>query len=175
MPVASADEPRDGGAAPPSKSQRKRDMHALQDLGEALVALNRKQLGALDLAEPVLDAILFAQRVKTHEGRRRHLQYLGKLMRGIDPAPLRARLGELTGASRQAVARHHECERLRDALLADDTALTALLAEHPGADAQGLRATIRAARREREGELPPRHVRLLFQQVRALVAGTPVT
>ena len=147
----------------PSKSQRKRDMTALQDLGESLLRLTNAELARIDLPEELRQAITGSARITSHEARRRHLQYIGKLMRQVDPQPLRAAIDDATGESKQAVALMHRCERLRDALLADDGALEAVLAELPGADVQQLRSTIRAARREHAEGRPPRHARHLYR------------
>ena len=147
----------------PSKSQRKRDMTALQDLGESLLRLTNAELARINLPEELRQAITGSARITSHEARRRHLQYIGKLMRQVDPQPLRAAIDDATGESKQAVALMHRCERLRDALLADDGALGAVLAELPGADVQQLRSTIRAARREHAEGRPPRHARQLYR------------
>lgn len=147
----------------PSKTQRKRDMHALQALGQQLVDLSRDQLAKVELPEELRDAIDFAHRVTSHEGRRRHMQYIGKLMRQVDADEIRAAIGRATGESRAAVALMHLAERWRDRLLEDDDALTEFMAERPGADVQWLRATIRAARREHAAAQPPKHARLLYR------------
>ncbi len=147
----------------PSKTQRKKDMHALQTLGQELVDLSRDQLAKIDLPEELREAIDFAHRVTSHEGRRRHMQYIGKLMRRVDAEEIRAAIGRATGESRAAVALMHFAERWRDRLLADDEALTEFMAERPGADVQWLRSTIRAARREHAAAQPPKHARLLYR------------
>ena len=159
----SANEGLGDGSDRPSKTQRKKEMHALQALGQQLVDLGRDQLAQVDLPQELREAIAFAHRVTSHEGRRRHMQYIGKLMRQVDPQPLRAAIDDATGESKQAVALMHRCERLRDALLADDGALEAVLTELPGADVQQLRSTIRAARREHAEGRPPRHARQLYR------------
>jgi ribosome-associated protein len=145
-------------------------MHALQALGQQLVDLSREQLARVELPEPLREAIEFAHRVDSHEGRRRHMQYIGKLMRQVDADAVRAAIGEATSESRAAVARMHLAERWRDRLLADDDALTAWIGEHPDADAQWLRATIRAARREQANALPPKHARLLYRRLHDALA-----
>ncbi len=155
--------PEETPAERPSKSQRKREMTALQDLGESLLRLSAAELGRIDLPEPLREAIAGMARIGSHEARRRHLQYIGKLMRQVDPEPLRAAIDNATGESKQAVALMHRCERLRDALLADDAALDGVLAELPGADVQQLRATIRAARREHKEGRPPKYARQLYR------------
>jgi ribosome-associated protein len=147
----------------PSKSQRKREMTALQALGESLLRLSAAELARIDLPEPLREAIAEAARITSHEGRRRQLQYIGKLMRQVDPEPLRAAIDDATGESKQAVALMHRCERMRDALLADDAALDDVLADLPRADVQQLRAMIRAARREHKEGRPARHARQLYR------------
>jgi ribosome-associated protein len=150
-------------SAPPSKSQRKRDMHALQALGSELVRLRRDQLQRMELPDELREAIDFAHRVTSHEGRRRHMQYLGKLMRQVDADAIRAGIARVTGDSRAAVALMHLAERWRDRLIADDAALTEFVAACPAADVQWLRAAIRAARREAANQQAPRQARELYR------------
>ena len=147
----------------PSKTQRKKEMHALQSLGQQLVALSRDQLARVELPDELREAIDFTHRVTSHEGRRRHMQYIGKLMRRVDADDVRAAIGRATGESRAAVALMHFAERWRDRLLADDDALTEFMGERPGSDVQWLRATIRAARREQTAGQPPKHGRALYR------------
>src|SRR5512134_938568 len=156
-------EAEDDADLPPSKSQRKRDMHALQALGAELVKLRRDQLQRIELPDELREAVEFARRVTSHEGRRRHMQYLGKLMRQVDADAIRAAIARATGESRAAVALMHLAERWRDRLLEDDAALTEFVAAHPAADVQWLRATIRAARRESVIQQGPRHARELYR------------
>jgi len=150
-------------AAPPSKSQRKRDMTALQELGESLLRLSAAELARIELPQPLREALAETPKIASHEARRRQLQYIGKLMRHIDPEPLRAAIGDASGESKRAVALMHRCEKLRDRLLADDAALATVLADLPGTDAQPLRAMIRAARREYLEGRPPKHARQLYR------------
>jgi len=154
---------------PPSKSQRKRDMTALQRLGARLVGLSPEQLDRLGLPEPLRDALAFARKVTSHEGRRRHMQYIGKLMRHVDAEPILRALDDATGSSRAAVARMHQAEAWRERLLADDDALTELVAEHAELDVQQLRTLVRAARRERTSNAPPRQTRALYKLLHDLL------
>lgn len=149
--------------ARPSKTQRKQEMTALQQLGEELLRLNETQLARVELPESLREALHEARRISAHEGRRRQIQYIGRLMRQVDPEPIRRALGDITGGSRAAVALMHRCERLRDLLLDDDAALTSFLADHPQVDVQPLRAMIRAARREHTAGAAPRHARELYR------------
>lgn len=157
----------------PSKTQRKNASHALQDLGEQLATLAPERLLALGLPEDVGGAIVEAQRIRSHEGRRRQMQLVGKLMRGLDGATLqRLRDGfdHETQQSREDSARLHELERWRERLLEDDGAVTAWMAHHPTTDAQQLRALIRAARKERTDTRPPRAFREVFRFLKAVSA-----
>lgn len=151
----------------PSKTQRKQAMHELQALGARLVGLNDERLAAVDLPEQLREAVLEARRIRSREGRRRQLQYIGKLMREIDPAPIRARFDAWDGQSTAASAAHHRAERWRERLLDDEGSLTEFARECPGADLQRLRACVREARKDRLAGKPSRHYRELFRLVKA--------
>jgi len=155
-------------AVPPvSKTQRKKEMHELQSLGAELVELAESQIAALGIPDRLREAVLAAKRIKSHEAKRRQLQYIGRLMRDVDAAPIRERLDALIGHSAQEAARHRRLEALREKLLADDNALTAYVADHAGADLQALRTLIRNARREQKDGRPPRAFRELFRLLKA--------
>ena len=147
----------------PSKTRRKKEMLELQSLGVALAELPEAQLATMQLEPRLEQAVLEAKRMKSHEARRRQMQYIGRLMREVDAAPIRERLAEVEGHSAQATARHRRLEAWRERLLADDAALTEFAAAHPGADLQALRALIRNARREQQEAKPPRAYRELFR------------
>lgn len=155
-------------AAAPSKSQRKREMLELQQLGEQLARLSRARIQVLDVPDSLRQALLEHAQLRSFEGRRRHAQYIGKLMRQVDPAPLQQALLDATGDSRSAVARMHALEDWRARLLDDDAALAELAREHAGAASQELRQCIRAARAERAAGKPPRHARALYQHLKEL-------
>jgi ribosome-associated protein len=157
-----------------SKTRRKREMHELQALGVALVELPEGMLQAMALEPRLLEAVLEAKRITAHEGKRRQIQYIGRLMRDVDPAPIRARIAELEGSSAQATARHRRLEAWRERLIADDEALTAFATEHPGADLQVLRALIRNARKEASLGKPPHAFRELFRVLKDIEPGTAV-
>jgi ribosome-associated protein len=162
-----------GGFDAPSKTRLKQQSHALQTLGMALAELSDVRLQRLQLPERLLDALLQYRDTRTHEGRRRQLQYVGKLMREVDAAPLREAVAEAKLGSARETLLLHQAERWRDALLADDEALTRWLHEHADCDAQRLRSLVRAARRE--AALPPqqrnpRSQRELFQLIRPFLA-----
>jgi ribosome-associated protein len=154
-----------------SKSSRKREMHELQALGEALVALSAEQLSKVPLPDALREAVADARRFTKHEARRRQLQYIGRLMRGIDPEPIQAQLDVFSGASRVEVARQHRLERLRNEFLDDERRIGDIVAQWPDADLQHLRVLRRNALKERELGKPPRAFRELFRVLRELDAG----
>jgi len=129
----------------PSKSERKRQMTALQALGTRLVDLSDAQLKKIPIEDSRLEeAIAEARRIKAWGGLRRQLQYIGKIMRQIDPEPIRQALNELDGQDKRANARFHQIERLRDDLVTQgDRAIDTVLLEFPLADRQHLRQLIR--------------------------------
>ncbi len=153
----------------PSKTQRKKEMLALQDLGAELLHLSDEQLATVPLPETLRDAVLEARRITDFEGRRRQLQFVGKLMRSTDAAPIRERIDAFRTSSREHTAQLREIERWRERLIEDDAALAGLVASHPHADTQQLRALARNARREREQNRPPRSFRALFKALRTLL------
>jgi ribosome-associated protein len=157
-----------------SKTRRKQEMHELQALGADLARLPEAQLRSIELPEALREALLEAKRITGHEAKRRQMQYVGRLMRGLDPEPIRARLGEIEGTSARATARHRRLEGWRERLLADDEALTEFAAEHPGADLQALRTLIRNARREAGAGKPPRAFRELFRVLKQIESSTAV-
>jgi ribosome-associated protein len=138
----------DEAAEQPSKTRRKQASHDLQDLGVALAALSDDRIAALPIDERLRDAVLAYRRTRSHEGRRRQMQFVGKLMRTVDVEPIRRAVeAERSGRALDAAALH-EAERWRAALIADDAALTRWTAAHPGIDTQQLRGLVRNARRD---------------------------
>lgn len=159
----------------PSKSQLKREMTALQKLGEDLVAEPKDRVKRVPMPEDVRDAILECQNIKDHEGRRRQMQYVGKKMRTLDEAEIAAiqkTLDSWRGLSKADTAAMHALERRREKLLANDAALTELLAQHPEVDAQQLRSLIRNARKEQAENKPPKSYREIFQVLKQLQSKT---
>jgi ribosome-associated protein len=156
----------------PSKSQRKRDMEALQELGARLVDLNPGQLAQAALPERLHEAIVEAQRIRDFEGRRRQLQYIGKLMREVDPAPIRAQLEQWHGKAREQTALQHLAERWRERLLDDDDALALFANEYPRGDLQRLRSLVASIKRDQSVSRPLRNYRELFRAVRDIVVAS---
>lgn len=154
---------------PPSKTKIKKQMLALQDLGKTLTALSNEKLRELDLEEDLLVAIMEYKRMTKFGALNRQLQYIGRLMRDVDPAPIQAKLDAWNGVSRQHTAWLHQVEQWRDRLIEQPDALTELLAAHPEADAQHLRTLIRNAQKEKELLKPPKSYRELFQVLREII------
>jgi ribosome-associated protein len=151
-----------------SKTQRKREMQALQDLGEELVALSADKLAELDLPTRLLDAVLEAKRISRFGALRRQMQYVGRLMREFDAGAIRSQLDVWKGTSVAETARLHLIERWRARLIGDEPALGELLDQFPHADAQRLRALIRNVKREAAAKKPPKSFRELFQELREI-------
>ena len=161
----------DTEAIEPSKTQRKKDMHALQAIGEQLVELDTKKLAEFDLPEILVDAITLARPMQKHGARRRQLQYIGRLMREVDASPIQQKLDSWQQNSKHQTARLHQLERWRDRLLSDEHALTEFAKQYPQADLQRLRLLIRNAQKEKAAEKPPNSFRLLFQELQASIAA----
>jgi ribosome-associated protein len=155
----------------PSKSAVKRAMTELQDLGAELVALSVDQLKKIDLPDDLRAAVRDCQRFTQHGAHRRQLQYIGKLMRGLDAEPIRAAIDDIKGISAAANARMHALERLRERFLEDEKVIGEIAAAHPGADLQHLRQLRRNALKEQELGKPPRAFRELFRTLRELEEG----
>ena len=171
---APAPGPEEAPAAdlPPSKTRRKAEMHALQDMGETLIGLDAKRLAALaeEAALParLVDAIQEAKSITAWGGRKRQLQYVGKLMREVDPEPIRRRLDLWAHGHAIDASRQHALEQWRDRLVAEPGALDRLAAAKPRLDRPRFRALIARARDERARGGPPHAFRELFRELKAL-------
>ena len=151
-----------------SKSQVKREMQALRDLGRELVDLPLVSLNKFDFSETLLDSIVLAQGLK-REALRRQLQHIGKLLREEDDAAIRQLLSQISQPQRDEVMAFHEIEQWRDKLLdGDDEAINQAVDRFQEADRQHLRQLVRNARKERQQEKPPKSARLLFQYLKDL-------
>lgn len=165
MPVSEKSQPD-----PLSKTQRKNAMLELQKLGEALIDLSDSQLAQIPMDERLLAAIRTAHTLKTHESIRRHLQYIGKLMRKIDVEPIMAALKTIQYKRDQRTAQFHLTEEWRDRLIVEgDQAIQSLLVSYPEADRQHLRQLIRQAVRDRKANKNSGAETELFRYVRDLI------
>ena len=160
--------------ARPSKTKRKKEMHALQDMGESLVQLDSRRLIDLGLSDTLMEAVLEAKRIRKHGALRRQMQLIGKLMRDVDAEPIRKKLDLWGNASAESTARLHQLERWRERLMADEQmqALNELGRKYPDADLQRLRAFARNAVKEKLANKPPKSFRALFQELQKII---PIT
>lgn len=154
-----------------SRSQKKRDSTAAQELGATLAALPLAELRKLDVPEDLAAAIADWKKFPGHEAKRRQAQYIGKLMREMNTEDLREKLEALLAPSRTDTAALHATENLREELLAAspeelETKLAALTAQHPGRVISQLRHLVTAARDERAAKRPPKAYRELFKRLR---------
>jgi ribosome-associated protein len=159
----------------PSKTQLKQRSHDLQTLGLAVSELSQERFAAIDMPDGLREAIQTFRRTRSHEGRRRQMQYVGKLMRSADEAALREAVAAATLGSAKETLMLHETERWRAELIADDDAMTRWLHEYPDTDTQQLRSLVRAARRDAAALEPlarqPRSFRDLFQFIKPVLSA----
>lgn len=155
------DSPYDG----PSKSQKKRDSEAMQKLGGELTKLPPDQLDKIALPDDIRAAIDDYKKMRSFGAQRRQLQLIGKLMRQLDGQAVREAINRASGESRAAVAALHRAERLREAMLAGDEAVTRFVQENPDTDVQRLRQLVRAARKEAAEGKPPKSARALYRLI----------
>ena len=132
----------------PSKTRMKQASHELQELGEAVVALPDARIDGLQIAEELLDAIRQYKKTKSFEGKRRQMQYVGKLMRKHEVEPIRQAVTDMQLGRAKDSLTLHQAERWRAELLADDDAATRWIIEHPETEMQQLRSLVRAARKD---------------------------
>lgn len=146
-----------------SKTEMKNDMIELQKLGEELVELKPSQLKKIPMSEDLIDAVKDAQRFNM-EARRRQLQFIGKMMRTIDPEPIQAALDKLRNKHSQNTAVLHKLEQLRDRIVEQgDSAIEDALELYPEMDRQRLRQLTRQANKEKANNKPPKASREIFQ------------
>ena len=170
------------GSVDMSKTDLKKYSDRLQELGESLLTLRADLMKRLELSEKLVDAVAEAKRITNFEGRRRQMQFIGKLMRGLPEdtiAAVEAALDEQNKGSAKGTLSLHQAEQWRDQLIADDDALTRWLQMDTEADVQQLRALIRQARKDAQAtqaqEQPGEAVRHgkayrdIFQLVKAVL------
>ncbi|MBU2512210.1 DUF615 domain-containing protein [bacterium] len=154
-----------------SRTQKKREAEALQTLGKQLVSLSEDQIKALELPEKLEGAVIEAKRIKKHEALRRQMQYIGGLMRSVDPEPIQAVIDDIATGRAQEASKHKLIEDLRDGLISGKKGLEEdVLRNYPEMDRQHLSQLIRNARKEKETGKPPKSARILFRKLREIVA-----
>jgi ribosome-associated protein len=153
-----------------SKSARKREAASLQELGVELAGLPEPEIAALDLPDKLFAALRDLKRLPSHGAQLRQRQYIGKLMRDIDPAPVLAKLAARKLRHDSEIRRFQLVERWRDRLLSEPAAaLAELLEEYPGADLAALTRLLEKAERERVDQRAPAAARELFAFLRQLL------
>ena len=157
---------------PISKTKRKAAMDELQDIGVTLVGLPKEKLNKLDLPESLLDAVLEAKRITANGATRRQMQYIGRLMREVDTAPIIDQLQRWEGKNNAENAYFHQLERWRTRLIEEEAALAEFIGLYPKADIQQMRTLIRNAKREQEANKPPKSSRELFKLLRETTSST---
>ena len=155
----------------PSKSQVKREMLRLQDLGEDLTRLNPDTLESIPMSDRLADALREMRRLTKHEARRRQLQFIGKLMRSEDAEAIAGALQRLEAGSAARKRRLHELENWRDRMIDEgDEAVAQFVVAFPDANPQQIRQLVRGARKEREMDKPPAASRKLFRYLREILS-----
>ena len=160
----------------PSKSERKRQMLALQEMGERLVSLSRSDLDRIEIPDERLkEAVETARGITAHGGLKRQLQFIGKLMRSTDTAPIEAGLAMLDQQHAVSNENFHRVEAARDRLRDEgDAALGEILAIWPAAEASLLRQWIRKHPKEIQRGKEKAHARKLFRYLSELDAAASV-
>lgn len=161
--------PPDYSAEEKSKSQVKREMTALQKLGERLTQLNQEQLSKVPLEENLAAAIKEYQRLKKNEAKRRQLQYIGRLMRDADADAIQHAINRFDASQAEHTQLFHLIENWRERLLNDGDAITEFISSYPGADIQALRQLIRTTQKERRQNKDLGSYRKLFRQLREII------
>lgn len=154
-----------------SRSQKKREMNALQDLGERLVDLPQAEMESLGLDREIVQAAVMARKLRgaKNDSYRRQLQYIGRLMREIDAGPLIEHFASADAGHQEDVQAFRRLERWRDALLeGDESVLDEIRQTFPQADIPGIRETANKAISEKELNRPPKCARQLFRYLRSL-------
>lgn len=154
-----------------SKSEKKREVTALQDLGKRLLELSETQVQAIGIPQELHDALVLARTMKSHSALRRQIQYIGVLMRRADTGPIKQAIDNVDRGQKHKARAFQQLERIRDSLIeGDDTVIEEVSSSFPDADIQKLRQFVRNARKEKKEDRPPRHSRALFRYLRELSA-----
>tara|TARA_B100001059_G_C17662438_1_gene490140 strand:- start:14 stop:598 length:585 start_codon:yes stop_codon:yes gene_type:complete len=152
-----------------SKTQVKRELHALQDLGQRLTTLKPDLLNKLPLTDALRKALEEAPKHTANSAKKRHVQFIGRLMRDQDIEAILTLLDQLDASTRQYNERFHGLERWRDRLIAgDDAILEKFVIEYPETDRQHLRNLIRQAQHELAQNKAPAASRKIFKYIREL-------
>ncbi len=157
---------------PASKSRRKREARHLQKLGEALLEVPDEALESLAVPERLKDAVRLGRTLRQRGALHRQKQYIGKLMRSVDPGPVEALLETLAAPGREEARLHRVAETWRDRLIDDPAAMDAFVAAFPGTNRAEVEEALAAARLERQEQGPAGGARRLYRVLRE-IAGRP--
>ena len=150
-----------------SRTKKKKEALELQDIGERLVGLSAEQLKDMDLPPDLYQAVTFAKTIKSRGALKRQMQFIGTIMRTIDPGPVNESLRDLEAGDYKKAAEFRETERWRDELVSGNRMLfEEIVDEYPGADRQQLSHLVRQAVKEKDQNRPPRASRALFRYLR---------
>lgn len=152
-----------------SKTAKKKQMDELQDLGMALTKLSDQTVKKIGLPEDLLQAIKDYKKITSNGATKRQAQYIGRLMRDIDPTPIREFLAKLAGDNQAHNAFLQRVEQMRSRLIEQDEALTTFIADYPHADVASLRTLIRNTRKEQAQNKPPKSFRALYQEIKQIM------
>ena len=155
-----------------SKTQIKKEMQALQDLGVAITKLTKEQQAKIPLEGSLRQAIEEAPKINSNSAKKRHMQFIGKLMRGADHEAIEAAYSEIMEAAHRSARQHHLLEQWRDELIGSAEALPRFIEQYPHVDRQQLRQLCRAAQKESAQNKPPASARKLFRLVRDTLENT---
>lgn len=155
---------------PSSRTQIKREMDELQKLGKDLIALPANEFSSIELPEELRKAILLAHTLKSNEAKRRHLQYIGKLMRSVEVEPIKTAIVKIKYRHSEFSTQFHKVEKWRDRLIAEgDDALQEFIHAYPKADRQQLRQLIRNAQKDKNNEKNTGGAKELFRAIQKVM------
>ncbi len=154
-----------------SRTRAKLEVEALQRLGEQLINLSLEQIRTMEIPETLKKEVIFAKTITRHGAMRRQLQYIGSIMRTIDPETIETAIDRLSLARAVASSKFKAMEKIREDLMdGEASCLEAFLDSHPQADRQRLRQLVRNATQEIAAKKPPKAYRLLFKYIREIMA-----
>ena len=154
-----------------SKSEKKREMSALQGLGKRLMEVSEVQMQGIGIPQELHDALDLARTLKSRPALRRQMQYIGVLMRSIDPEPIKKAIDDMDRGQKYKAREFQQLERMRDSLIeGDDTVIEEISSRFSGVDIQKLHQFARNARKEKKENQSPKHSRALFRYLRELSA-----
>ena len=166
MKTNQATPPKQTSPKPISKTKLKASADALQSLGVKLLDLSPQKLAQLNLPENLYEAVKEGKKITANGALRRHRQYIGSLMRDIDPEPILEQFAKWEGHNQAENAFFHQLEKWREQLIQDEQFLEKFISQFPQVDIQALRTLVRNARKESEQNKPPKSSRQLFKLLR---------